>query len=211
MKLDKKTKIIVAACALLVVAIVGTVVLNYSQGKSRSASTAGGTIAEFTTAPTSEPTATPAPKISVHIKGEVLSPGLYELEEGARLNDAVTAAGGLTENAAEDSINLAMRLHDEDEINIPSKSQAGSSQIVDNPSTSASENSGKPSATNKLNINTASVSELDTLLGIGPAYAQAIVDYRDTNGPFGTIEDLMKVSGIGQKRFNDIKDMICVD
>lgn len=231
MKLDKKIKIIICICALVLVAIVGTVVLNYTQGHRGGESSGRGAVEIVSptpsAAPSAEPTPTQVPKIVVHIKGEVVNPGLYEFEEGARLNDAVLAAGGMTENAGKDAINLALRLYDEDEIHIPSQSEVPktSTSVVENPSVSRSpkssgssasasaKSSGKtaPSATNKLNINTASADELDMLPGIGPTYAQAIIEYRNTNGPFGTIEEIMKVSGIGQKRFADIKDMIRVN
>ena len=229
--MSKKSKIIICTCALVLVAIVGTVVLNYTRryGGAESPGRSAVSIVSPTpsASPTAEPTPTPVPTITVHIKGEVVNPGLYELEEGARLNDAVIAAGGLTENAGEDALNLALRLYDEDEINIPSASEVSKSRsaVVENPKVSRSANHSNssgasssksnakaaPSATHKLNINTATADELDMLPGIGPAYAQAIIEYRNTYGPFGAIEEIKKVSGIGEKRFADMKDVICVN
>lgn len=220
MGFEKKTKRIAMLCLVVIVAIVGTFMLNYIHKKSHSETSGKSAFQIVTPTPspsqTPLPSPTPIPKIKVHIKGEVNNPGLYELNEGARLNDAVEAAGGFTKNAGTEYINLALKLCDEDEINIPSKSSGASgsasksgssSSVVKNPKRSSA-NSGKtanstpkptPSADNKININTAGAEELDLLPGIGPAYAKNIIDYRNKYGAFETIEDIMKVSGIGKK------------
>lgn len=130
----------------------------------------------------------------------MVKPGLYKLEDGARVNDAIQAAGGFTENADKDSLNLAKLIEDGEQIMIPSK-DGGSSEAG---SSSSQTNNGK------VNINTADLSTLQTLNGVGPATAQKIIDYRTANGKFKTIEDLKKVSGIGEKTFAKFKDQICV-
>lgn len=139
-------------------------------------------------------------EIQVHVGGEVVTPGLYKLEDGARINDAIQAAGGFTENANKDSLNLAKILEDGEQLVIPSKS-----------GTSA-EGGGASSSTNngKVNINTADLATLQTLSGVGPATAQKIIDFRTANGKFKSIEDIKKVSGIGDKTFEKFKDQICV-
>lgn len=139
-------------------------------------------------------------EIQVHVGGEVAKPGLYKLEDGARVNDAIEVAGGFTENADKDSLNLAKVLEDGEQIMIPSKG-GGSSEAG---SSASQTNNGK------VNINTADLTTLQTLNGVGPATAQKIIDYRTANGKFKTIEDLKKVSGIGEKTFAKFKDQICV-
>ncbi len=233
MKFDKKSKMIAMICFAAVLAIAGTLMLNYGYEKdSGETMSIGAMPVEYfspspSPLPTAQPTPSPAVKITVHIKGEVANPGLYELDDGARVSDAIAAAGGLTPNAGEEYINLALKLCDQDEINIPSKSSgaseaksASSGSVVKNAQGSAGGTVKRvapqtpakptPSVDNKVNINTAGAEELDMLPGIGPAYAKNIIDYRSKNGAFETIQDIMKVTGIGEKRFEAIKDLICI-
>lgn len=139
-------------------------------------------------------------EIQVHIAGEVKKPGLYKLADGARINDAVEAAGGFTDNADKDSLNLAKVVEDGEQIVVPAKGggEAGAG------TSSSAQNNGK------VNINTADLTTLQTLSGVGPSTAQKIIDYRTANGKFKSIEDLKKVSGIGDKTFEKFKDKICV-
>lgn len=157
-------------------------------------------------APTKEP-------IAVHVIGAVPRPGLYEFAEGARVQDAIDAAGGLLASASVDTINLAALLEDGQQLNIPFK--AGEEPTTSNSSDDtslvlpgATEASSSGSSQDLININTASVEELDSLPGIGPTIAQRIIDYRDENGPFQTIEDILNVSGVGPSTFEQIKDLI---
>ena len=157
-------------------------------------------------APTKEP-------IAVHVVGAVPRPGLYEFAEGARVQDAIDAAGGLLTSASVDSINLAALLEDGQQLNIPYK--AGEEPTTANPNEDdalvlpgATEETSSNSSQELININTASVEELDSLPGIGPTIAQRIIDYRDENGPFQTIEDILNVSGVGPSTFDQIKDLI---
>ncbi|GAB4398578.1 MAG: hypothetical protein OHK003_21140 [Anaerolineales bacterium] len=169
-------------------------------------------------APAGEPIALqPAPTkepIAVHVIGAVPRPGLYEFAKGARVQDAIDAAGGLLASANVGTINLAALLEDGQQLNIPYK--AG-----EEPSASSSDDNSLvlPGATEKpadssqnnselININTASREELDSLPGIGPTIAQRIIDYREENGPFQTIGDILNVSGIGPSTFENIKDLI---
>lgn len=162
-------------------------------------------------APTKEP-------IAVHIIGAVPRPGLYEFAEGARVQDAINAAGGLLSSANVASINLAALLEDGQQLDIPYKSgeeplaedSGGREDDLNLPGGTEEPTDTGGSEDDLININTASLEELDSLPGIGPSIAQRIIDYRDENGPFASIEDLLNVSGIGPSTFDQIKDLITV-
>ncbi|NTU64791.1 MAG: hypothetical protein HGB05_15685, partial [Chloroflexi bacterium] len=150
---------------------------------------------------TSEPvTPTPA-TINVYVSGAVNKPDVYILPLNAIVKDAIAAAGGATEDADLDRINLATRLADQMQVYVPRQGEAAPPP----PGGSA-----PGAAAQKININTASVEELDKLPGIGPSIANAIIDYRTTNGPFKQIEDINAVKGIGDALFEKIKDQITV-
>ena len=138
----------------------------------------------------------------VHVGGAVVNPGLYELAEGSRVKDAIDAAGGLKEDADLDSINLAEQLGDGVHLVV------STTQTQDTNTGLASDT--KAQSSGKVNINSASVSELKSLDGVGDATAQKIVDYRQNQGRFTKIEDLKNVSGIGDKKYESLKDKICV-
>ncbi len=142
-----------------------------------------------------------AQPLYVHVSGCVAKPGLYELEEGSRLAAAIEAAGGFTEDAACDSVNLA-RLLEDGEMVVVSPLSAGSSV--------GEEVSGTKTASALVNINTATVEELEQLPGIGPSTAQKIVSDRIANGSFKSLDDLKRVTGIGDKKFEAISALICV-
>lgn len=142
--------------------------------------------------------------IMVHISGAVNKPGVIELELGKRLIDAVEICGGLSEDADIDRINLAKRLVDEEKIYIPRIGE----EITNNLSFSSEEN--KKASNGKININTCSKTELLQLPGIGDVLADRIIDYREKT-PFKRIEDIKNVSGIGEKKFEAIKDLITVE
>ena len=153
-------------------------------------------------------------KVYVHITGAVVNPGMYELDATARVSDAIEAAGGLRNDAVEASVNLARVVSDGEQIIVASEedqSIANSSGST-NPhaSTNASTNSASSQATIKININTASAEELMELDGVGEATAQKIIAYRTEHGSFSSIEDIKNVSGIGDKKFDAIKDAITV-
>jgi competence protein ComEA len=138
--------------------------------------------------------------LTVHVVGAVCNPGVYTLDEGKRIDDAVKLAGP-TEKADLSLINLAALLQDGKQIYVPEKGE----ELV---------NQGIPSVSNPrrmININTAGAAELDLIPGIGPALARRIIEYRESSGPFGIIEDITKVSGIGPAMFEKMKDRITVD
>ncbi len=155
------------------------------------------------TAVTLRPVPTEAP-IVVHITGAVPRPGVYALPQGARVQDVISAAGGFLADADKSGINLARQLEDGEQLDIPFGE--GASLVIPTPGIEEVE----PSETDLININTASLAELDTLPGIGPTTAQKIIDYRDENGPFRTPEDIINVSGIGPGTYERIKDLITV-
>lgn len=146
--------------------------------------------------------------IVIHIDGAVAAPGVYSLESGARTQDAVLAAGGLLDSADTTNVNLAAKLSDGQKVHIPCEGEAvqssGAADTAGNLSSSAASSSGL------ININTATVDELDTLPGVGPSTAASIVEDRESSGAFSSIEDLMRVNGIGEKKFAKLKDYICV-
>ena len=155
-------------------------------------------------------------KIKIHIIGAVQKEGIITLDENARVSDAVEAAGGLREDADINKINLAYILEDGMKIKIPSindkeETDETNSEIVDNKETiQITPESSTKSITNKININKASQTELESLPGIGPTTALKIIDFRNENGKFASIEDLKEVAGIGESKYDKIKDLITV-
>jgi competence protein ComEA len=140
--------------------------------------------------------------VFVDIKGAVKNQGVYQLHAGARVKDAIALAGGFTVQADSTKVNLAALLHDEMVIYVPMVGEQ-----IDTPDWSIQ----TAEQNKKININTASIEELQTLSGIGQKRAEVIVQYREENGPFKRIEDILDVSGIGEKMFEKIKDHIIVN
>lgn len=136
----------------------------------------------------------------VYVVGAVYKPGVVEVEEGTRLYQVIQKAGGALETADLSKINLASIVKDEQKITVP---------YIENKEDKVNDNSANVQAGVRLvNINTASETELQTLNGIGASTAKKIVDYRNQNGDFNTVEEIMNVSGIGQSKFDSIKDDI---
>ena len=154
--------------------------------------------------------------VIIHITGSVKNPGIVKLKEESRIEDAIEAAGGLTENADITKVNLAYVVEDGTKIKIPSASEEdiGDEDIIDSKSgdniiieenTISSNNS-----TQTININKATEKEFETLPGIGPSLASKIIEYRNQNGKFESIEDIKNVNGIGDNKYEKIKDLITV-
>ena len=153
------------------------------------------------------------PSVIIHITGAVKTPGVYQLKSTDRIVDAIKIAGGETEEANLDYINLAALLKDGQKIIVPSKiynenGEEINKNIDDNAEAMYSSSSGSMSG--KININTANASMLQALSGIGPVLSERIIEYRNQNGFFGVIDDIKDVSGIAEKKFEGIKDLICV-
>lgn len=142
----------------------------------------------------------------VYISGEINKPGVYQIKDGDRLEDLINEAGGLTDKASDKTLNLAQRLDDQMKIYIPNIDEENSLENID-PNQSASQS---PSKTSELiNINTASKEELMTLPNIGDKRADAIIEYRNAN-KFEKIEDIKNVTGIGDKFYEALKDLITI-
>jgi competence protein ComEA len=142
-------------------------------------------------------------KIAVDVVGEVIHPGLVILDDGARVIDAIEAAGGLLESADRRKINLARILADEEQIYV---SKIGEKIEIEENNTVVQ----GVTTSGKININEATTAELEKLNGIGEALASRIIQYRQEKGEFKDIQDIMKVSGIGEKKFEGMKDQITV-
>ncbi|MDI6688898.1 MAG: ComEA family DNA-binding protein [Actinomycetota bacterium] len=139
-------------------------------------------------------------EVVVHVCGAVKAPGVYELSGTKRVTDAIQIAGGPTPEANLDALNLAAKLVDGQKIYVPKEGESISPTL-----------SGNGTVDGPINLNTASVEQLDQLPGIGPVLAQRIIEYRESNGGFKSIDDLQKVEGIGPKKFEQIKDKVTVN
>lgn len=163
--------------------------------------------------------------IYVYVAGEVNNPSVVELEEGQRVADAIEKAGGLTDSGEIKNINLAYKLQDGEKLYIPSLDEVMESEeentnidyITSGINSDKNQNTGniesnlESNTDNGLvNINTATQTELETLDGIGPSTAKKIIDYREENGKFNSIEEIQNVSGIGDAKYEAIKNDICV-
>lgn len=151
-------------------------------------------------------------KIMVDLKGAIKNPGVYEAREGERVVEIIKRAGGLSDNADESKVNLAMHVEDEMVLYIPMVGEL----VQETQGFAQSSNGGLGagslgSESNKININSADEAELETLPGIGPSKSAAIIEYRTTTGPFKSIEDIQSISGIGEKTFEKLKDKIAID
>ena len=155
-------------------------------------------------------------EITVYISGQVAKEGVVTLSSDKRLADAVEKLGGLTKNADTNNINLAMKLEDEKHYIIPKEGEviqnnSDSTQVTSNKDNNSSNNATQSdSQGSKININTADLKQLDNIPGVGEATANKILSYRDENGEFKSIEEIKNVNGIGDKKFENMKDLICV-
>ena len=226
---NKKQKIMI----IIIVSMVIIAFLYYIYTKDNAMVISDETIEENTienTEETKEEIQEENEKIVVHISGAVNKEGVFELEENSRISDAINQAEGLKENADTKNINLAFKLEDGMKIYIPtveenngktmeteeeimtdktSKYVTSSSGVAQN-TEQFEEKDKENNQTEKININTASQTELETLPGIGPSTSLKIINYRKENGNFKSIEDIKQVSGIGDAKYENIKDLICV-
>ena len=202
--LSKKQKIIVVILIIFMCLIIGYYFISKTQKNDYSELE---TIAEEKE---QEEEIIEEDKIIVHITGEVENEGIIELEKGARISDAIEKAGGTTEEANIADVNLAYSLKDGQKIKIPNineedeqiiKEEAGEDIIIE----------GDNKKEEKININTANQTELETLSGIGPSTALKIINYKKEHGKFNNIEDIKNVPGIGESKFENIKEYICVE
>ncbi|MEA5155095.1 helix-hairpin-helix domain-containing protein [Raineyella sp.] len=216
---------VLVVCAIL---LVGIVVGGFTLLRSRpvavpsasatpAAPTGLGLPAARSPGATPTPSASARPSLAAHIIGEVKHPGLVSLPAGARVDDAITAAGGLTSRANPGDLNLAQPLQDGQQVVIGSANKPGGE--VRGPAAPAAGTAGaatggppagKASSGARINLNTASATELEKLPGVGPATAQKIIIWREQNGGFRTVEQLKDVQGIGPKTYADIAPHVAV-
>ncbi len=137
-------------------------------------------------------------EILVDVKGAIIEPGVYEMKAGDRVNDVIDKAGGFTKEADQTQVNLAQKVHDEMIVMVPAIAEQGS-ETIDSVS-----NHGK------VRLNYATQEEIESLTGIGPSKAQAIIQHREEKGYFKSVEDLLEISGIGEKTLENIQDDIQV-
>jgi competence protein ComEA len=182
---------------ILVVLVLGGVILL----QLRRPDPPGVILASPAPLPSAQPTSTPRP-LRVYVSGAVLHPDVYSLPPDSIVKNALIAAGGATGDADLDRINLAMPVVDGQHIYVP---RQGEEQLPVEPP------GNPPAANRKTNINTATLAELETLPGIGPTIAQRICQYREAQGAFVQIEDIMQVSGIGEATFAKIRDLITTE
>jgi competence protein ComEA len=180
------------------VATAGSRSSGAESGGSAASSTGTSSAGMSSTGTSSTGTSSSGTVIYVHIVGQINKPGLYALREGDRAVDAVAVAGGLTASADPAALNLARLLSDGEQIFVPA--------VGESPPAAASA-AGSPLG-GKVNINTADESTLESLPRVGPAMAARIIAWRTANGRFTAIEDLMSVSGIGEKTFDGLKDLV---
>jgi competence protein ComEA len=153
-------------------------------------------------APDTSAAAGPSDRVAVHVAGRVRRPGLVRLPAGSRVQDAIAAAGGATSGADLDAVNLARKLTDGEQVRV-----TGPGDPPPPPEPGAATTPGTPSA--PLDLNTATVEQLDTLPGVGEVTAGRIVAYRSAH-PFTSVDELLEVPGIGQRRFDQLKDLVTV-
>ncbi|MEO8908502.1 MAG: ComEA family DNA-binding protein [Microbacteriaceae bacterium] len=196
-----------AAAVLVIGALVVTVVISLLAPASGSQSVAAVTAQTGATGQsgaTGDPTGPANPGVLyVHVLGAVSSAGLYQLRTGARVVDAVAAAGGFTADANQGGVNLARAMTDGEQLIVPKIGEPAAEPAAGAPGSGAAPGG-------KVNLNTASQAELETLPHVGPATAARILQWRTDNGRFSTVDDLMAVSGIGTKTFEALKDLVSV-
>lgn len=210
MSLSRRQIIAYVVLAVAVIAVGARYVIT-----SRGTGGSTGQTLVLSSASPSPPSALPspspsAPDVVVYVCGAVRSPGVVRLPSTARVADALKVAGGATSSAELSAVNLAARLADGQQIIVPRRGEAPAAGGAAASATSGAAGSTVAGPAAPININTASLEELDTLDGVGPATAQKIIDYRTANGGFKTIDEIKEVSGIGDAKFAAMKDGITV-
>ncbi len=177
---------VAAAIVLIVAALVVTVILGIVR-------TSGSPVEQ---APPATEMPIPA-AVYVHVSGAVAQPGLYRLDTGARVVDVIAAAGGFTDDAEQSAVNLAREVTDGEQLSVPKEGEAPRGEQ-------------QAKGDRRIDLNTADQAALDTLPRIGPALAQRIIEWREQNGRFTSVEDLLAVPGIGDKMLEALRDLVVV-
>ena len=207
--LNKKQKIIIIGVATFMVLFIGFYIINKTNNSEYiELETQENKLIEDNTSISEEPSEKEE-KIIIHVTGAVKKQGIVEVENGARISDVIDATGGITNEADLNKINLAYEVEDGQKIYVPNINDGTNTESI---TKEAGENilEENNSKANKVNINTASQAELETLSGIGPSTALKIINYREENGDFKKIDDIKNVPGIGESKFESLKENICV-
>ena len=210
-KIVKKEKIIVS---IIVILLIGISYYIYSNQDTNDINKENNSIKDIEENVQEEQNTENKNIIVVHVSGAVNNDGIIELEEGSRVSDAIEKAGGLKENAYTKDINLAYKVEDEMKIYIPTIDERN--KYSEENDKDAADNKFKNDSTNikdknsKININTATKEQLESLPGIGESTSIKIIEYRNQNGKFKDIQDIKNIKGIGESKFNNIKDKIDV-
>lgn len=203
MRLGLGAGVVLLIVALLVTVIVSVVAPRGASGQIEAVTAQTGRGAPSTSAPSGTASVT---VLYVHVLGAVARPGLYELRTGTRVIDAIGAAGGFADDADQGGVNLARLLSDGEQLVVPKIGEAPAAGSAAAPSGQSAATGGTSGT--KVNLNTATEAELETLPRIGPAMASRIVQWRNDNGRFTTVDDLMNITGIGDKTFEALKDLV---
>ncbi len=207
MYFTNREKLLFSIVLILAIALSGTIYMNHNKASTFIAGSSEKTIEDEKKYKEDE-TSDANKMIGVHIAGQVKAPGFIWMEEGKRIYDAINFVGGTLPEADLDLINLSEKLRDEEKIYIPKKGETISVDSLQSDNNIGTSDRGIKSG--KININNATESEFETLPGIGPVLAKRIIEYRKSMGLFKTVEDIKGVSGIGEKRYDEIKDLITV-
>jgi competence protein ComEA len=211
---------VVVVVALLLLAVVGAAAMVLRQQPVRESVTEPIARATVVTPGSAAPSASattsssPAPLV-IHVAGKVRRPGVLRLPAGARVGDAVTAAGGPLPGVDLSSLNLARPLGDGEQVLVgvrppPGSVPAGSAGTAGSPGQGGGPGSGGVPGADPVDLNTATVEQLDALPGLGPVLAQRVIEYRSSRGRFDSIEELREVTGIGERKFADLRDRVTV-
>lgn len=192
-KIEKKKLIIIGIISLIIIVIIIKLIDTKFEKNNTKETGILNIITEEESKETEE-------KIVIYITGEVINEGVYELDIGSRIANAIEAAGGTKETANLRNVNLAYELEDGEKIYIPNINET-ENEILD---------AEKEDKEREININKANIEELQELSGVGESTAESIIKYREENGKFSTVEEIMNVPGIGENKFENIKEKIKV-
>lgn len=202
----------IALAVGVVAALIGGLVLLFADSRSPKGVVIATPERPLADARTPDSTATPA-AVAVYVSGAVGAPGVYELPSSARADDALAAAGGASPNADLERVNLAKRVSDGEHIRVPRQGEpaAPDSRTTSRlapPAYARTGGESSPPPDGKIDVNSADADSLETLPGIGPSRARAIIEHRQANGPFDSVDDLTEVRGIGDGILDSIRDLI---
>ncbi|MGM0124340.1 competence protein ComEA [Enterococcus sp. AZ194] len=199
--------------SLVLVSVVCCLVLLRQQAAANSEKVVGELFSQETTSTTSSTEIIAEGSLYVDVKGAVQSPGMYEISEGDRLQDVIQLAGGFSKEADDRQMNLSEKVTDQELIYVPKKGEKLAKETASEDEKKQAENSsesGVKKGSEKVNLNTADAAQLQELSGIGAKKAEEIIKYREENGSFKTINDLTKISGIGEKTVEKLKNSITI-